>query len=156
MPDVDVSSFSGLATFVGQLYRRWPAMSSSLWIVFQYLTNQLVAGNSKDLVILRELIAKMSGLEPFADLSESQVMSLGGGPLLRREVFMRTDIQNAGTKKAATLTLERATTRLTSSLRDSGLAIPILVNVAIQRQACVSDTETHLKSLGGLFDQVSR
>lgn len=129
-------------------------MSGSMWVIFQYLVNQLVSGNSKDLVILREFITRMSGLEPFADLSDAQVMSLAGGRVLRSEVFNQTDISQAG-KRPQVVALQNAKIRLTHALRRSGLAMPLLVNIAIQRQACLSDTEAHLKSLGGLFDQVS-
>lgn len=128
-------------------------MQSSLWIVLQYLVNQLVSNNSKDLVVLRELIGRMTGIEPFADLSDAQVLSLAGGTFLRSEVFFQTEISQAG-KKATLASLAAARDRLTLSLRTSKLAIPLLVNIAIQRQKCV-ETEAHLKSIGALFDQVS-
>lgn len=140
--------------FAGQLYRRWSPMEGSIWIVFQYLVNQLVAGNYKDLVILRELITRMTGFEPFADLSDAQVNSLAGGKLLRGEVFYQTEISHASSRQALN-SLANARSRLISSLRKSGLAMPLLINIAIQRQACVADNEAYLKSLGGLFDGVS-
>lgn len=127
-------------------------MQPSVWIVLQYLVNQLVAGNSKDLVILRELITRMTGIEPFADLSDAQVLSLAGGKVLRSEVFYQTDITQAA-KRNQMISLQNAKGRLTTALQKSGLAVPLLVNIALQRQACTS-TDAHLKSLGALFDQV--
>lgn len=144
----------GLATFAGQLYRRWTPTAGSIWIVFQYLVNQLASGSSKDLVILRELITRMTGLEPFADLSDGQVMSLAGGKVLRSEVFRQTEISQASGRSAIG-PLNNAKARLVAALQKSGLAIPLLVNIAIQRQACLADTEVHLKALSGLFDAVS-
>lgn len=129
-------------------------MSGSLWVILQYLVNQLVSGNVKDLIILREIITRMSALEPFADLSDAQVMSLAGGKVLRSEVFNQTDTSQAS-KRQALASLQSAKNRLTNTLQRSGLAMPLLINIAIQRQACVADAEAHLKSLGGLFDGVS-
>jgi THO complex subunit 2 len=96
----------------------------------------------------------MTGLEPFADLSDGQVMSLAGGKILRSEVFNQTDLTQVSGRQGI-ITTNAAKGRLVASLKQSGLAIPLLVNIAIQRQACLSDTEVHLKALGGLFDAVS-
>ncbi|GAA5854301.1 hypothetical protein JCM8547_001771 [Rhodosporidiobolus lusitaniae] len=141
----------GLATFTGALYRRWPAMSTTLWVILQYLVNQLVASQSKDLVVLRELIGRMTAIEPFADLSDAQVLSLAGGKHLRSEVFMQTEVGHAS-KRGQLEALAKAKGRLAEALLDKGLAVPLLVNIAIQRQACLK-TDAHLKSLGALFDQ---
>ncbi|GAA5893597.1 hypothetical protein JCM8208_000838 [Rhodotorula glutinis] len=143
---------SGLATFTGQLYRRWVQMQPSLWLVLQYLVNSLVSGESKDLVVLRELIARMTAIEPFADLSDVQVLSLAGGPHLRSEVYQQTDLGKAS-QRAVQDALVKARSRLRSALLDKGLAVPLLVNIALQRQACLRTPGAHLKSLGALFDQ---
>ena len=143
---------SGLATFTGQLYRRWVQMQPSLWLVLQYLVNSLVSGESKDLVVLRELIARMTAIEPFADLSDAQVLSLAGGPHLRSEVYQQTDLAKAS-QRAVQDALVKARSRLRSALLDKGLAVPLLVNIALQRQACLRTAGAHLKSLGALFDQ---
>ncbi|KAK4046542.1 THO2 plays a role in transcriptional elongation [Microbotryomycetes sp. JL201] len=141
----------GLATFTGQLYRRWPAMAPSLWIVIQYLVNQLASGSSKDLIVLREIITRMTNIEPFADLSDAQVMSLAGGKVLRSEVFSQTDIGQAS-KKVQTSMVAAARERLSKSFRSSGLAMPLLVNIAMHIKGATS-TDAHLKSLGALYDQ---
>lgn len=131
-------------------------MATSLPTILQYLVNQLVAGNSKDLIVLRELISRMTAIEPFADLSDAQVLSLAGGRYLRNEVFQQTDIAQAG-KRVLMAQLANARVRLQNSLfnsKDKSLAMPLLVNIALQREACLRNTEAHLKSLGALFDQV--
>ncbi|GAA5828714.1 hypothetical protein JCM11251_005848 [Rhodosporidiobolus azoricus] len=142
----------GLATFTGNVYRRWAAMAPSLWIILQYLVNQLVSGNSKDLVVLRELIIRMTAIEPFADLSDTQVLSLAGGKHLRSEVFQQTVLEHAS-KRAQLEAQAKARGRLAEALLGrTELAMPLLVNIALQRQACLK-TDAHLKSLGALFDQ---
>lgn len=150
------SKIVGIASFTGQLYRRWAPMQSSLPVILQYLVNQLNSGNSKDLIVLREIISRMTAIEPFADLSDAQVLSLAGGRYLRNEVFQQTDIAQAG-KRVQMTQLANARIRLQNSLfsgKDRSLAMPLLVNIALQRQACLKNTEAHLKSLGALFDQV--
>ena len=142
----------GLATFTGHVYRRWVSMQPSLWIILQYLVNQLVSGNSKDLVVLRELISRMTAIEPFADLSDAQVASLAGGKYLRSEVFQKTEIAKMAMRGQQD-GLAKAKARLASALLGKNLAVPLLVNIALQRQACLK-TDAHLKSLGALFDQV--
>lgn len=135
-----------LATFAGTLCRRW---SIDVSVILQYILNQLRDGNPKDLVVLRELITKMAGIEPVADLSDSQVIALGGGRTLQSEAINPT---TAVEKKSAT---KRSTTRLKTALADSNLIVPLLVAVALQRQKCVyGDENAPLKYLGNLFDQV--
>ncbi|KAI5476268.1 Tho2 protein [Pseudohyphozyma bogoriensis] len=142
----------GLATFTGHIYRRWGHMRQSIKMVLQYLVNQLVAGNAKDLVVLREMVSRMTGIEPFADLSDPQVLSLAGGPHLRGQVFNQTVLSQVNNRLAQT-SIQNAKDRLAASLKESSLHVPLLVSIAIQRQASIANTEAHLKSLGGLFDQ---
>ena len=136
----------GLATFAGTLCKRW---NIDVSFILQYILNQLRDGNPKDLVVLRELISKMTGIEPVSDLSDSQVVALGGGRTLQNEAISPTTMAE---KKNVT---KRSTTRLKLALSDSGLAVPLLIAVALQRQECVfGDDDAPLKYLGNLFDQV--
>lgn len=48
--------------------------------------NQLKDDNSLDLLVLKELIAKMSGIEIIEDLTETQLESQAGGENLKLEV----------------------------------------------------------------------
>lgn len=95
----------------------------------------------------------MTAIEPFADLSDAQVNSLAGGKVLRSEVFQQTELSQAG-RRLQMEQMAAARERLTIELKRSKLAVPLLVNIALQRKACTA-TEAHLKSLGALFDQVS-
>lgn len=135
-----------LAIFAGTLCKRW---NMEVAYILQYILNQLREGNSKDLVVLRELISKMSGIEPVSDLSDSQVIALGGGPTLQSEALHPTTPEE---RKNQT---KRSTLRLKTSLLDAQLVGPLLVAVAKARQECVLGLDdAPLKYLGNLFDQV--
>ena len=136
----------GLATFAGTLCKRW---NIDVSFILQYILNQLRDGNPKDLVVLRELISKMTGIEPVSDLSDSQVVALGGGRTLQSEALNPT---TATERKNVT---KRSTTRLKLALSDSSLVVPLLIAVSLQRQECVfGDEDAPLKYLGNVFDQV--
>lgn len=129
-------------------------MAPSIPVILQYLVNQLSAGNPKDLIILRELITRMTNIAPFADLMDTEVLKLAGGKLLRNEVFNQTDIGHL-TKRNEKVSLGNAKARLAKALDTSGLAMPLLVSIAASRQQCPISTIAHLKSLGNLYDEVS-
>lgn len=136
-----------LAIFAGTLCKRW---NMEVAYVLQYILNQLREGNSKDLVVLRELISKMAGIEPVSDLSDSQVVALGGGPTLQAEALHPTIIEERRNQT------KRSTLRLETSLLDARLVGPLLVAVAKARQECILGLDdSPLKYLANLFDQVS-
>lgn len=139
-----------LAAFTGTLYKRYPLMDCSP--ILQYIANQLKENNSKDLIIIRELILKMAGIEPLANLSDTQVAALTGGRLLRMEAMISA---NASVGSSTRNQLRKSGARLLHALMDSRMAIPLLILIAQQRQACihlVDASEAHLKYLGNLFD----
>ncbi|KAJ1021191.1 hypothetical protein NDA16_003977 [Ustilago loliicola] len=139
-----------LAAFCGTLFRRYAMMDCTP--ILQYLVNQLKANNSKDLVIMSELITKMSGIEPLANLADAQIAALTGGRSLHMEAMMAA---NALTGSKERLAYRRSGQRLLRALVESRLSVPLLILVAQQRQACihlVPESEAHLKYLGNLYD----
>ena len=64
------------------LFRRY---SADLTPVLKYVVHQLHNRQTTELVVLRELIWKMAGIEPLPTLSDSQVAAMAGGPVLRVE-----------------------------------------------------------------------
>ncbi|KAJ9475637.1 THO complex subunit 2 [Pseudozyma hubeiensis] len=139
-----------LAAFCGTLFRRYAMMDCTP--ILQYLVNQLKANNSKDLVIMSELITKMSGIEPLANLADAQIAALTGGRHLHMEAMMAA---NALTGSKERIAYRRSGQRLLSALIESKLSVPLLILVAQQRQACihlVPESEAHLKYLGNLYD----
>lgn len=139
-----------LASFCGTLFRRYAMMDCTP--ILQYLVNQLKANNSKDLVIMSELITKMSGIEPLANLADAQIAALTGGRSLHMEAMMAA---NALTGSKERLAYRKSGQRLLRALVESKLSVPLLILVAQQRQACihlVPESEAHLKYLGNLYD----
>uniref|UniRef100_V5EZF8 THO complex subunit 2 n=1 Tax=Kalmanozyma brasiliensis (strain GHG001) TaxID=1365824 RepID=V5EZF8_KALBG len=139
-----------LAAFCGTLFRRYAMMDCTP--ILQYLVNQLKANNSKDLVIMSELITKMSGIEPLANLADAQIAALTGGRHLHMEAMMAA---NALTGSKERIAYRRSGQRLLNALVESKLSVPLLILVAQQRQACihlVPESEAHLKYLGNLYD----
>jgi THO complex subunit 2 len=122
--------------------------------LLKYVVHQLCNDQATELVLLRELIWKMAGIEPLPSLSDSQVAAMAGGPALRIEAIASN---TRGARMEFSEIGLRTPQRLGKSLLDSELALPLLVQVAQQRQSCVyKATDTHLKSLSSLFDTVSQ
>lgn len=131
------------------LFRRY---SADLTPVLKYIVHQLQNGMTSEIVVLRELIWKMAGVEPLPSLSDSQITAMAGGPALRIEAI-------ASATRGARLDPAEASlkgpSRLGKTLVDSGLALPLLIQVAQQRQSSIYKApDAHLKSLASLYDTV--
>ena len=75
----------GLSLFAGAVCKKYPEME--IVGILSYISSQLRNGNSLDLVVLKELVQKMSGIETLEDMSEVQHEALAGGETLRQEVL---------------------------------------------------------------------
>ena len=62
---------SALATFCGHLAKKYSAIELSA--LLQYLVNTLKDNQSLDLLVLKELITRMTGKESLEDMSDAQV-----------------------------------------------------------------------------------
>jgi THO complex subunit 2 len=140
----------GLASFTGMLFRRYSADLSPL---LKYVVHQLYNGQTTEIVVLRELIWKMAGIEPLPSLSDSQIAAMAGGPALRIEAVAST---TRGARLDPGDAVLKGPQRLGKTLLETNLALPLLIQVAQQRQSCVFKApDAHLKSLASLFDTVS-
>jgi THO complex subunit 2 len=132
------------------LFRRYQA---DLTPLLKYVAHQLHNGQTSEIVVLRELIWKMAGIEPLPSLSDSQITAMAGGPTLRIETVAS---YTRGARMDPSDAALKGPTRLGRVLQESGLALPLLIQVAQQRQACVFQTQNaHLKALASLYDLVS-
>lgn len=143
------------AVFIGQIYGRWQSMAPTLPIMLRYVLQSVYKmGESRDLVVLAEIVARMANVEPFADLSDAQVKMLGGSPTLRKEVFDPTSLTKVMPDEIAKYA--RGTTRLAKALREAPeMARMLLLAIAVARERAPKKDVEHLKTLGSLLDQCS-
>ncbi len=115
--------------------------------VLQYVANQLKIKKSLDLLILKEIVLKMGGIEAAEDMTSEQIDAMSGGELLRQEAGSFSQIKNT----------RKSSQRLKDALIDNSLAVPLCLLMAQQRNCVVyQETEdSHLKLVGRLFDQVT-
>ena len=131
------------------LFRRY---SADLTPVIKYVVHQLYNGQTTEIIVLRELIWKMAGIEPLPNLSDAQISAMAGGPTLRIEAVASN---TRGARLDPGEVTLRGPQRLGKTLLDSSLALPLLIQVAQQRQSCVfTAQDAHLKSLASLYDAV--
>jgi THO complex subunit 2 len=131
------------------LFRRY---SADITPVLKYVVHQLHGDTPTEIIVLRELIWKMAGIEPLPSLSDSQVAAMAGGPALRIEAIASA---TRGARLDPGDAVLKGPQRLGKALLDSSLALPLLIQVAQQRQSSVHHArDAHLKSLASLYDAV--
>merc|ERR1719309_497292 len=133
---------TALSLFCGSVYKKYNIELTGL---LQYVANQLKAKHSLDLLIVKEIVQKMGGIEAAEEMTADQIDAMSGGEILRAEAATFTQVKNT----------RKSSQRLKDSLMDSHLAVPLLLLMA-QQGSCVVYQETekdHLKLVGKLFDQ---
>ena len=134
-----------LSRFSGKVFQRYSNMESTP--ILRYVNDQLVKGNSTDLVILKELISSMGGVVSDVDFTDAQVFAMTGGEALRRETLL-----NLGDRRSVST---RTADRLMRALVTNKLAGRLLINMAQYRQNAIhkaSDDEAHIKYLATTAD----
>uniref|UniRef100_A0A6Q2Z6K4 THO complex subunit 2 n=1 Tax=Esox lucius TaxID=8010 RepID=A0A6Q2Z6K4_ESOLU len=133
---------NSLASLCGAVFRKYPIELAGL---LQYVTNTLKAGKSFDLLILKEVVQKMAGIEITDEMTSEQMEAMTGGEQLKAEGGYFGQIRN--TKKSSQ--------RLKDALLDHELALPLCLLMAQQRNGVVflEGGEKHLKLVGKLYDQ---
>lgn len=72
-----------LANFCGAIFKKYNIELSGL---LQYVANQLKSQKSLDLLILKEVVQKMAGIEAAEEMTVEQLNAMCGGELLKGEV----------------------------------------------------------------------
>ncbi|KAK1836366.1 THO complex subunit 2 [Podospora conica] len=134
-----------LSKFSGKVFRHYSNMDPVP--ILRYVNDQLLKGNSTDLLILRELIEHMGGVVSGLDFTEAQLRAMTGGDRLRQETLVGLgDMRYAAIKGSA---------RLMRALVNTKLAGPLLINIAQYRQNAiykVMDGDAHIKYLSTVVD----
>ena len=81
---------TALATFCGTVYKKY---NIDLTGLLQYVTNQLKAKHSLDLLIVKEMVQKMGGIEAAEEMTAEQIDALSVGEILRSEAATFTQVQ---------------------------------------------------------------
>ena len=108
--------FQYLAHFTGIFYRMYPL--TELRSLVDFLLARLKTGDSLELLVFNELLARMGGCEVLEDVSDTQIGGLAGGEALRRELL--------AFDKAS----RRAVLRLQDAICTHDTAIPMLALIA--------------------------
>ena len=136
-----------LCKFAGHFYARYPLVE--LTGLLHYVLRQLKRFKSLDLLILEEIIAKMTGVEVVQDFSDAALRAMGGSDTLRTRA--RAALGSSGGVK------KRSIVRLRSVLEEGGFTIPLLVKTAQQRNLVLLQQpgEKHLKLLTHTYDEAT-
>ncbi|PBP16416.1 THO complex subunit 2 [Diplocarpon rosae] len=134
-----------LSRFSGKVYKRYSFMDLSP--ILRYVTDQIYRGNSTDLVILKELIAQMSGIVPDTDFTDAQILAMTGGEELRKQTLINLQDKRFESTKTSN--------RLMRALTHTKLAGELLISIAQYRQTAifkVPDDDAHIKLLATIID----
>ncbi|KAH6622281.1 transcription factor/nuclear export subunit protein 2-domain-containing protein [Boeremia exigua] len=121
---------TNLSLFIGRAYQRYALLDPTP--VLQYTTHQLLqsSGDLYMLDVLEQIIKLMGGIGPTGSLSESIVLSLSAGPVLRAYTLQHNLADNR--HQAAS-----SAKRLAKCLKDKHLASQILVALAQHVEAFI-------------------
>lgn len=150
-PKKDKKSFDGMA--IAPWLTNLSSFSATVILRFkvemtgflEYIAHQLRAGSSLDLVLLTDLIQKMTGIETIQAISDDRIEALMGGDVLRTEGAYFNQVKNT----------RKSSARLKDALIESRLAMPLCISIAQLRDSLFfqQQEDNPLKLIGKLYDQ---
>lgn len=113
-----------------------------------YIANQLKIGNSLELVLLTDLIEKMTGIETIQAITDEQIEAMMGGDVLRTEAAYFNQVKNT----------RKPSARLKEALIESRHAMPLCILMAQIRDSLFfsKQDKTPLKLIGIIYDQCQK
>lgn len=148
----NISSWlQSIANFCALIFKKYPI---ELIAMIQYVIDQLKIKKGYDLLILQEIVQKMSGIEVLSEVNDLQLEAMAGGDLLRQEGGYFNPIRN----------IKKCANRLKEALADHGLILPLCILLSQQRDYIVFQDQAerdkqmdferrHLKLTGSFYDQ---
>ena len=119
---------TALSSFCGSVFKKHTIELTGL---LQYVANQLKAKHSLDLLIIKEIVTKMGGVEGVEEMTAEQLEASGGGELLRQEAASFTQIKNT----------RKSSQRLKDTLLEKDLAVPLVLLMAQQGNCVVYEVK---------------
>lgn len=130
-----------LCSFTGAICKKY---TIELVPLLQYVANQLKSKQSLDLLLLKEIVQKMSNIEAAEEITNEQLDAMSGGEILRGEAGYFGQVHQS--KKSAQ--------RLRDASSTNDLAVALCILMAQQRHGIVyDDSQLHTKLVGKLYDQ---
>ena len=138
---------SSLASVAGQLVKRYPGIE--VHALLRYLTAQLADGQTIDVLVLKEIIARTTGFDCLQDLSDAQLDAAAGSAALAAEAV------SFGSALPPRLRAKGISRLKAALLRGPDpVALPLLLLMAQARNHIVFTMESkQLKLIGLLYDQ---
>ncbi|XP_013134643.1 PREDICTED: THO complex subunit 2 [Papilio polytes] len=113
-----------LAAFAGAAFKKH---NIELTALLQFVANRLKAQQSQDLLILKEIVQKMAGIEAAEEMTPDQLDAMAGGELLKGEAGYFSQVRNT----------RRSSARLKDAVVGNNLDIALCILSAQQRHCCV-------------------
>ncbi|EPY54210.1 THO complex subunit Tho2 [Schizosaccharomyces cryophilus OY26] len=135
----------GLASFCGRVFRKYPNLDCTF--IVEYVIKQLKLNQMFDLKVLKELLSQMTGLQPWTNLSDTQLQGAAGGPFLR-EISLSLIYENKDS-------LKKCFSHLFTTLRRNRLVTQLVILLAQKFSSSiydVTDDNSHLKLVSALYD----
>ncbi|CAH2091992.1 unnamed protein product [Euphydryas editha] len=136
-------ALQALAAFAAAAFKKH---NIELTALLQFVANRLKAQQSHDLLILKEIVQKMAGIEAAEEMTPEQLDAMAGGELLKGEAGYFSQVRNT----------RRSSARLKEAVVGNNLDISLCILSAQQRHCCVWKGEppgSQLKVVGRLADQ---
>ena len=135
--------YQSLCRFAGAMWRRWPDVECES--LLQYVMNQLKMNQPLDLLLLKELVAGVSGVEVYEEMSELVMEGRGGSRLLQAETM---------TQRNVTKNKRRATGLLVDTLTRAQLLVPLYVLLCSEKDGIAYESEyEHVRLVAELYDK---
>ncbi|EME32701.1 THO complex subunit 2 [Galdieria sulphuraria] len=143
--------YYGLCIFISGLIRKYFAFVDCRGL-FHFIFNKLEEGDSVYVFLLLEILSRVSGGGNTEHLSDSQMSSLGGGPLLREIVASALSSSLPETKKVS----RKAAEMIKNLVNSEGLVADLAILVAQQKESILFDSvhrEIPLRMICNIFDK---
>ncbi|KAK9502579.1 hypothetical protein O3M35_011328 [Rhynocoris fuscipes] len=134
--------FQSTSLFCATVFKKYNVDLSGILL---YIMEQLRNNRSVDLLLLKEILQKMTGIDITDVMTDHQIEALGGGELLKAEAGFYGQQRN----------FKKTATRLKQALVDNNLTAPLGIMLAQQKSHIIfsESQNSHLKFVGKLYDE---